>query len=611
MLKVNDLKKSYGTTPLFEGVSFSIDAGERVGLIGRNGHGKSTLLKIITGQEYSDSGEVYFSKGYKPGFLEQHLNFKEKTILEVACASMSVSEDGTDMSYKAKAILQGLGFVEAQFSDSPGSLSGGYQIRLNLAKLLVSEPDLLLLDEPTNYLDILSVRWLIKFLNQWTGEMILITHDRDFMDSVITHTLGIHRQKVRKIEGQTQKYYQLIADEEELTQKTRENQLKKRKETEQFINRFRAKASKAKAVQSRIKALEKEELAEELGEIKSLDFKFPYVLFRGDWPVHVKSLSFAYPEGKKLISKFSFSLKSGDRIAIIGKNGKGKTTLLNLLAKETVSNESEDQIQIAEKTIVSFFGQTNINRLNHEATIEEEIASANQVLGRSLIRSICGAMLFSGDAAEKQIAVLSGGERARVLLGKLLAKPANLLLLDEPTNHLDMDSGRALCKAMKSYPGSIVFVSHDEGLLKKVATRLIIFDRNKITLFDGGYQDFLDKIGWEDEDGEETKKQKKNPQLSQAEIKKLRSQINRERQTLIKPLSNKISKLENKIIEYEAEINQNTKKMLELSGAEVAQLSRSIGRMQGEIDLLFEQMEGLAEQQAKIEKDFKEKLDAI
>ena len=210
MLKIDGLAKSYGHVALFEDINVSIDSGQRVGLVGRNGHGKSTLLKIITGQEEADAGDITFPKGYKLGFLEQHLDFKEPTILDVACADIPGSEEGVDLSYKAKTILQGLGFADSQFTESPSTLSGGYQIRLNLAKLLVSEPDLLLLDEPTNYLDIISVRWLIRFLNNWPGELILVTHDKTFMDSVSTHTIGIHRGQVRKVEGQTAKYYNCL-----------------------------------------------------------------------------------------------------------------------------------------------------------------------------------------------------------------------------------------------------------------------------------------------------------------------------------------------------------------------------------------------------------------
>ena len=615
MLKIDGLAKSYGHVALFEDINISIDSGQRVGLVGRNGHGKSTLLKIITGQEEADAGNITFPKGYKLGFLEQHLDFKEPTILDVACADIPGSEEGVDLSYKAKTILQGLGFADSQFADSPNSLSGGYQIRLNLAKLLVSEPDLLLLDEPTNYLDIISVRWLIRFLNNWPGELILVTHDRTFMDSVSTHTIGIHRGQVRKVEGQTAKYYSLLATEEELTEKTRINQEKKRKETEAFINRFRAKASKAKAVQSRVKALEKEEVIEKLDDIKALDFQFPYQLFRGDWQLHVKDLSFAYSkDAPVLIKDLSFSLKNGDRIAIIGKNGKGKSTLLNLLAGELKLDNAEDVIDFADKTEFSFFGQTNIDRLDPEATIEDEVTAENTSLKRSIVRSICGSMLFSGDAAEKKIKVLSGGERARVLLAKLLVRSSNLLFLDEPTNHLDMESSKALTKAIKSFPGSVVFVSHDEGLLKKVANRLIIFDRGKVSLFDGTYKDFLQKIGWEEEDDIANRSGGNSSGLSKIERKKIRSEINKQRKNILKPLNRKISKLEQEIIGHEEKLEADTQKILDLAGAnspEVAELSKSIGVSQKAIEELFGELEKVSTEHSELEAELARKLAEI
>src|SRR3990172_439036 len=239
MLKVNGLCKQYGPQVLFEEVSFSLTPGEKIGLAGRNGHGKSTLFKIILGQEEPDSGEVSVPKYYRTGHLSQRLDFTQPTVIKEACLGLPHNEDGIDETYKAEAILMGLGIGEELFDSSPLSLSGGYQVRLNLAKALASEPDLLLLDEPTNYLDILSVRWLKRFLKEWKGSLMIITHDRDFMDSVTTHTMGIHRGAVRKVSGATEKLYSQILLEEEIHEQTRQNDERKRKEVEKFINRFR------------------------------------------------------------------------------------------------------------------------------------------------------------------------------------------------------------------------------------------------------------------------------------------------------------------------------------------------------------------------------------
>jgi len=252
MLQVTNIEKSYGKQLLFDGVGFTVNPRERVGLVGRNGHGKSTLFRMILGEEHQDAGTITVPSGYTIGHLSQHIHFTENTVLGEACLALPPNEDHIDESYKAEAILHGLGFTNDDFDRHPSTLSGGYQVRLNLAKVLASEPNLLLLDEPTNYLDIVSVRWLTQFLRAWRNELIIITHDRDFMDSVTTHTMIIHRYKMRKVAGGTQKLYDQILMEEEIYEKTRQNDEKKRKEVEQFINRFRAQATKASAVQSRI-----------------------------------------------------------------------------------------------------------------------------------------------------------------------------------------------------------------------------------------------------------------------------------------------------------------------------------------------------------------------
>ncbi|HEX8949151.1 MAG TPA: ATP-binding cassette domain-containing protein, partial [Dissulfurispiraceae bacterium] len=281
MIQVGNLSKAYGQQVIFDEVGFTINAGERVGLVGRNGHGKTTLFRMILGEEHPDEGVIGIPNGYTIGHLSQHILFTEDSILKEGCLGLKPSEDGRDESYKVEAVLMGLGFSAEDFGRNPLELSGGYQVRLNLAKLLVSEPNLLLLDEPTNYLDIVSIRWIGQFLRSWENELILITHDRDFMDSVTTHTMGIHRCKIRKIPGPTSKLYQQILMEEEVYEQTRLNEEKKRKETEQFINRFRAQATRARAVQSKIKALQKKEQGEKLAGIKTLDFEFDYAPFIG------------------------------------------------------------------------------------------------------------------------------------------------------------------------------------------------------------------------------------------------------------------------------------------------------------------------------------------
>ncbi|MCP4131852.1 MAG: ABC-F family ATP-binding cassette domain-containing protein, partial [bacterium] len=428
MIKIENLDKNFGLQPIFDNVSFHMNAGERVGLVGRNGHGKTTLLKMIIGEDHPDAGQIVIPKNYTIGYVTQHLAFTEKTIVEEGCRGLP--EHHEDEKWKVEKILFGLGFSREDMGRDPAEFSGGYQVRLNLGKVLVSEPNLLLLDEPTNYLDVVSIRWLSKFLQQWERELLLVTHDRSFMDSVITHTVGIHRQKTRKIEGNTSKLYQQILKEEEIHEKTRVNDEKKRKEAELFISRFRAKARLAGMVQSRIKALEKQDRLDKLETIKTLDFAFNSKPFNAKTMLNISDLSFSYdPALPRLIDKLNMAIGSHDRICVIGKNGKGKTTLLKLLANELTPVEGE--IAAHPNTDPGYFAQTNIQHLNARLTIEDELVSSG--CDRQRARDIAGAVMFQGDDALKKISVLSGGEKSRVLLGKLLATPSNLLLLDEPT----------------------------------------------------------------------------------------------------------------------------------------------------------------------------------
>ena len=511
MIQAVNLSKAYGDQIIFDDISFSMVKGERLGLVGRNGSGKSTLFKIIIGEETADQGQLVFPRGYTCGHLAQHLRFTENTILGEACLGLPAYE--RDQEYKAEIILSGLGFSESDMYESPENFSGGFQIRINLAKVLLSEPNLLLLDEPTNYLDIVSVRWLTRFLRAWKNEIIIISHDRDFMDSVTTHTMLIKRSQVRKISGGTEKLYAQVAQDEEIYEKTRVNEDKKRKEIEVFINRFRAQAAKATLVQSKVKALERMGLKKELKDEKSLDFEFRYAPFQGKSLIETRNISFAYPNepGKApnpiLIENFSILVRPGEKIGIIGKNGKGKSTLLKLLAREISPNSGE--ILSTGYLKQGYFGQTNISRLDPKLTVENEIFNANTSLSRTAVRSICGTMMFEGDKAEKKISVLSGGEKSRVLLGKILAEPSNLLLLDEPTNHLDMESIEALIESMQAYQGAALIVTHSELILRQVVGRLVVFQDDKVFIHEDSYEDFLTSIGWTDEADLKPSKNKK------------------------------------------------------------------------------------------------------
>jgi ATP-binding cassette subfamily F protein 3 len=598
MLQVTNVHKSFGKQVLFDGIGFTVNPRERVGLVGRNGHGKSTLFRMILGEEHHDSGTITVPSGYTIGHLSQHIHFTEDSILQEACLALPVNEDHIDETYKAEAILHGLGFSNDDFSRPPSSLSGGYQVRLNLAKVLISEPNLLLLDEPTNYLDIVSVRWITQFLRAWKNELILITHDRDFMDSVTTHTMIIHRCKMRKIAGGTQKLYDQILMEEEIYEKTRQNDEKKRKEVEQFINRFRAQATKASAVQSRIKALARHERLDRLEEIKTLDFKFRSAPFEAKWLMNVENLGFSFSANSaQLIKDLSFAVGKQDRIAVIGKNGKGKTTLLNLLANELPPTDGG--VKVHPNTKIAYFGQTNINRLTPSRTALEEIMDAHPDHSHNIARSICGLMMFEGDNALKKVSVLSGGEKSRVLLGKLLVSPANFLLLDEPTNHLDMESIDSLIEAIEDFDGAVMIVTHSEMILEAVATRLIVFDNDSVSVFEGTYFDFLERVGWQDEGGVRTRNGKKkgtpDKTAGRKDTKKLRAAIVADKSKALSSLKSRIAVLEAEITTLEQHVERDTQGLLDASAKgealAIRRLSLAIGDAKAKIDILFSELE--------------------
>ncbi|MCQ2109575.1 MAG: ABC-F family ATP-binding cassette domain-containing protein [Fibrobacter sp.] len=610
MIQVQNVSKSFGMQVLLDQASFLVGAHERVGLVGRNGCGKSTLFKMILGQECLDGGTIDIPKKYTIGYLQQHINFTHATVHEEACSVLKPNEDGWIEEHKVEAILFGLGFDEESMSKDPMLLSGGFQIRLNLAKVLASEPDMLLLDEPTNYLDIVSMRWLSRFLRNWKGEVLLITHDHHFMDEVCTHTVGIHRHKIRKVKGTVEKLRETIAEEEEVAMRTQENEAKKKAQLDQLIERFRYKAAKAAMVQSKIKAAAKLATGERLSHERNLDFSFTEAPFPGKRMLQVHNLTFQYGDGPELFSDLEFEVFKGDRIAIIGPNGRGKTTLLNLIAKELSPTTGE--ICHNPNLQINYFGQTNINRLNLDNNVEEEIASAiAEVSQKSRARGLAGLMMFSGDNALKKIKVLSGGERSRVLLGKILASQCNMLLLDEPTNHLDMESIESLIDALEDYEGTAIVVTHDEELLHAFANRLVVFDGGKCRIFEGSYADFLEKVGWAAE-----KKpggmDSDNAKLSNIDVtkdaassansaptakmdRKARADYIAERSKVIKPLEKAIAKIEEDIAKAEELSGELEAKLVAASesgdGAAITAVAKDMDDNKKKIDDLYTQYE--------------------
>jgi ATP-binding cassette, subfamily F, member 3 len=606
MIQLTNISKSYSSQELFSNLNFKLNGGNRVGLVGRNGSGKSTLFKLILGEESADSGDIVIPKGYKIGTLKQHLTFSQSTLREEA--ALALEEEMQYDVYRVEKILFGLGFVQEDLDKDPLSFSGGYQIRINLAKLLVTEPNLLLLDEPTNYLDIVSLRWLKSFLRAFEGEVILITHDRNFMDSVSTHTMGLVRKKIEIIPGDTHKFYEQLSANDELHTKQKIAQDKKVKELEEFIAKNKARASTATRAQSKVKELEKMDLLEDLSFDDSLRFDFNFKDTPAKVLLDVKDLKFGYTPENILFDKISFTLQKGECLGIIGKNGKGKSTLLNTIAGEL--KQLSGEVDFHSTTSFAHFGQTNIAHLSDKNTVMDEIYVGNSQLSEASVRSICGGMMFSGDAAKKKISLLSGGEKSRVMLGQIIARNVNLLFLDEPTNHLDMDSIEALTKAIKSFKGSVIIVTHSEELLRRVCGRLIIFAKNGAEYFDGGYDDFLEKIGWEDEDQEQ--KIKAAPKGNQKENKKLKAEMVRERNKRTSSLKKKVDKLESKIMEVEELLEVHHKELIEVSNAgdssKLMELSKLVSDEEKQVEDAFEELEVAQTELDEINEEYEQKM---
>jgi len=620
MVSIKNVSKRYATRVLFSDVSFDVLAGERIGLVGRNGHGKTTLFRIIAGEEEPDEGKIFMPNNYSIGYLGQHLNFTKPTVLEEGCEGLSPEEIGAE--WKVEKILSGLGFREEDFNRNPSEFSGGFQMRIALTKALVSEPNMLLLDEPTNFLDIVSIRWLEKFLHSWKGELAVISHDRDLVDSVTTHIVGIHRGRVRKMKGSTGKYYAQLHKDEEVHEKRRLEDEKKRKQIMEYVNTFRAKASHARTVQSNIKKLEKMEKLDKLEEIRTLSFSFKYEEFRAGQMMDVNDLTFSY-DGKEpyLMKGLNFTVNRHDKICIVGKNGKGKTTLLKLLSGRL--KPVAGSIKTHTAALPAYYEQANTADLNDEFTVEEEISLGKAFIDKSRVRGICGAMMFSGDDAEKKIKVLSGGERSRVLLGKLLAAPSNILFLDEPMHHLDIESCQAMTDAVRDFGGAALVVAHDEHFLNAVATKLIVFKNDKVFLYPGNYGEFLDSIGWEEDDENKlwpakplaavappaAMPQPVGPIPSKSGVvravkghsgkmtRKARAEFIAMRSRILKPLEEKVKSLEDEIISSEAMVAAVNKELAKasvrggLGAIRRSELSRELEELAEKIDSCYAQLD--------------------
>ena len=591
MLTIQNIGVQFGGDVLFTNLNFMVNRGDRIGLVGKNGAGKSTLLKIIQTRSGYTEGEVSLQKEKNVGYLSQDIDFEKgntvfeeaekafqkiiklKTRLEDVQNELANRTDYESQSYldvislcseiehelnicggytyqaKIEKILFGLGFKSEDLNQLTDTFSGGWRMRIELAKVLLSNPDILLLDEPTNHLDIESIVWLEAFLKSYAGAVILVSHDKTFLDQVTNRTIEISNKRVYDYKAPYSKYLKLRTERIEQQLAEKKNQDKEIKHTEELIDKFRYKASKAAFAQSLIKKLDKLERVEvDTTEIKKMNFVFPEATQSGKVVLEIDQLSKSYGENH-VIRDLIFQVDRGDRIAFVGQNGQGKSTLVKCI------NNNEDfqgDIKIGHNVVMSYFAQNQAELLNVEKRVIDVIEDVADETLRSKARDMLGSFLFSGDDVEKKVKVLSGGERSRLALCKMLLKPSNFLILDEPTNHLDIHSKEVLKNALLAYRGTTIIVSHDRDFLSGLSNKIVEFRDGVIKTHLGDVNEYLQVRNAESmreiEKRTEEKEKSHKGDLKKEDRKALEKEI--------KKVSNQLSSTERKIDELECFISK-------------------------------------------------------
>ncbi|MAX78785.1 MAG: glycosyl transferase family 2 [Crocinitomicaceae bacterium] len=658
MIAVNNISVSFSGKDLFKDLSFIINPKDRIGLVGKNGVGKSTLLKIIYGIQPSDQGGIAISEGRTMGYLPQEVKIQsDKTIYDEALTVFEeiiqlekdidhinkqleertdyesegynqLIHDLTDKHEKLNLldsskiesnvgkVLKGLGFTENDFHRKMSEFSGGWQMRVELGKLLLLKPDLLLLDEPTNHLDIESILWLEDYFNNYPGALIMISHDRAFLDNVTNRTIEIVFGRIYDYKVPYSKYFELREERMEHQMAALKNQQKYIEQQERFIERFKAKATKAKQAQARQKQLDKIERIE-IDELdnQSIEFRFPPAPRSGDVVVKADEVSKSYDE-KKIFTKASYEIERGEKVAFVGKNGMGKSTMIKII---TEGLEHQGDFKVGHNVKIGYYAQIQENTLNQEQTVLETIEHAvtsDEWSNISRIRGLLGAFLFGEDDIDKRVKVLSGGEKSRLALAKLLLEPVNLLILDEPTNHLDIASKEVLKNALKKFDGTLILVSHDRDFLKGLTEKTYEFINGRVKEHLGDIDYFLSKHKVEtfrDFESAPVEQKEKQPKKEVAPQKEEKENVNtlsfEERKALdkeIRKVRSDIGKREKKVDETEKAIEELEAKMADPASYEDGQPSKKLffehSELSKQLEQYMTQWEALQEQLDELEK---------
>jgi ATP-binding cassette subfamily F protein 3 len=588
MLNIHKLSVGFGGEYLFEEISFRLNAGDRVGLIGKNGAGKSTLLKLLSKDMAPDTGVIASEKDLQLGFLRQDIDFVQgRTVLEEAQqafeeikslelqldevnhqlatrtdyesdAYSAIIEDLSDLTHRyeliggynyqgeTEKILQGLGFKRADFDKKTETFSGGWRMRIELAKLLLQTNDVLLLDEPTNHLDIESIIWLEQFLNQYTGAVVIVSHDKMFLDNVTNRSIEISLGRIYDYNKPYSQYLVLRSELKELQLNAQKNQEKQIQQTERLIEKFRAKASKATMAQSLIKKLDKIDRIEVDEDDNSvMKLRFPISVTPGKVVLEIDGVSKSYGDNQ-VLSGIDLLIERDSKTAFVGQNGQGKSTLAKIIVSELEA--SNGKVKLGHNVQIGYFAQNQAEYLDGSKTVLDTMIDAANESNRAKVRDILGSFLFRGDEVDKFVRVLSGGERNRLALAKLLLQPLNVLVMDEPTNHLDIKSKNVLKQALQSFEGTLLLVSHDRDFLQGLTNKVYEFKDQKINEYLGDIDFYLEQRKVQDFRAIEKKQQVKTEKKAQSNQKPA---LDYQQQKAQKSLQNKLSNLETKISDLE------------------------------------------------------------